>query len=201
MTTSIHEVVGRLVSKDVQRTDSRFEQEKRRLLEELEEVGLDVLAIHEAGHEHYYFEVGARNITYEPPVVLFRRDNYERPFKRQLAGVRISPPYEKPSNMDDLTWLFKLAKGCAAGGVCCEKLTESRYRGDPRDRKLWIDICIAHYGLSWPKEKIDAFANADWEKAKETVSEELKSEDLKIKIQTRAKEVKHRLFPWLHVHE
>ena len=50
----IEKVVGRKVSQYVRDTDGRYERERGLLLDDLDEVGLDILAVHEAAHEHYF---------------------------------------------------------------------------------------------------------------------------------------------------
>jgi hypothetical protein len=77
----IEKIVGRKVSQNVKDSDGRYERERNLLLAELDEVGLDVLAAHEAAHEHYFYLSGKVKLEFEPPVVLFRKNN-PMPFKK-----------------------------------------------------------------------------------------------------------------------
>src|SRR5260370_12777490 len=109
----IDKIIGRDVSENVQRTDSRYESERDLLLADLSEKGiLDAIAIHETGHEHYYRDAGAYGFEFVPPVVLFRKyDSY--PFKRQLARIAVGGYVH---NKEDKDWFLKLPKGYSHGG-------------------------------------------------------------------------------------
>src|SRR5258706_11121349 len=86
----IEKIIGGHISDNVKTTDGRYEAERKLLLEELSEDGfIDAVAIHEAGHEHYYVEAGCSDFTFAPPIILFRRDNTAKPFKRQIASIRV----------------------------------------------------------------------------------------------------------------
>jgi hypothetical protein len=137
-------VIGGHISDNVKKTDSRYEAERKLLLEELSEEGfMDAVAIHEAGHEHYYTEAGGSGLTFDPTIILFRRDNMMRPFNRQIASVKVG---KFNTNQREPDWLLKVAKGYAAGGECSSRLpTRCRYRGDRTDRELWGDACTAAY--------------------------------------------------------
>src|SRR5258708_5070502 len=102
-------VIGGHISDKVKKTDSRDETERKLLLEELSEEGfMDAVAIHEAGHEHYYTEAGGSGFTFEPTIILFRRDNMVRPFKRQIASIKVG---KFNTNEQEPDWLMKVAKG------------------------------------------------------------------------------------------
>ena len=60
----IDKIICRDVHPNVQATDSRFELRKTELLAELMEPGaLETIAIHEAGHEHYYKLAGGYDFS------------------------------------------------------------------------------------------------------------------------------------------
>jgi len=193
----IDKIIGRDVSDDVKRTDSRYEVERNLLVSELSEDGfLDAVAIHEAGHEHYYTKAGGSDFKFDTPVILFRRDNAVKPFKMQIACIRVG---KYNTNQQESNWLLKLAKGYAAGGECSIRLpTSHRYRGDKTDRSLWDEACHAAYLESpLPRNQVDALAESMWKEAKKTVSDELIASDaLKTEIINRSKWVKVQLFPW-----
>lgn len=191
----IENIVGREVSQYVKNTDSRYEHERNLLLDELDEVGLDVLAVHEAAHEHYFYLSGKVVLEFEPPVVRFHKDN-PRPFKKQLAGVRPLSWEPFPEDTESI-WLLKTAKALAAGGVACAKVTNSRFRGDKDDRCRWNKACTAAYqGRKTPTE-IDSIAEKLWNQAKDGVGHEFTNENLKAQIQKRGREIMPHLFPWL----
>ena len=104
----IDKVIGREVHKDVQNTDSRYGMQRKFLLDDLFEDGiLDAIAIHEAGHEHYYLNAGAYGLEFIPPVILFRK-YHSYPFKRQLARIKVGG-YAK--NKDDKDCLPETREG------------------------------------------------------------------------------------------
>jgi hypothetical protein len=194
----LDKIIGGHISNKVKQTDSRYEQERKFLLDELSEVGfIDAVAIHEAGHEHYYIEAGCSDLRFAPPIILFRKNNIAKPFKRQIASIKVSKP---KLNQKDPLWLLKVAKGYAAGGECSSRLPILyRYRRDAEDRRLWGEACDAPYrdDLSLSKKDIDALAESLWKEAQAKVRDELIASDvLKAKIVNRAKEIKIQLFPW-----
>jgi len=191
----IEKIVGREVSQNVKDTDSRYERERDLLLDELDEVGLSVLAVHEAAHEHYFYLSGKVVLKFVPPVVRFRKDK-PKPFKKQLAGVHLRSwePFPEDS---EFIWLLKTAKALAAGGTACAEITTSRFRGDKNDRCRWNKTCAAAYkGRKTPTE-IESIAEELWSRAKEKVGLEFTNEDLKAQIRKRGQEIMPHLFPWL----
>jgi hypothetical protein len=104
---AIEKIIGGKVSRYAKDTDSRYESERNLLLDELDEVGLDVLAVHEAAHEHYFYLSGKVTLEFEPPVVLFRRDN-PKPFKKQLAAVQLRSwePFPEDAESESI-WFSK----------------------------------------------------------------------------------------------
>jgi hypothetical protein len=194
----IDKIIGGHISDNVKRTDSRYEAERKLLLEELSEAGfIDAVAIHEAGHEHYYAEAGGSDFTFAPTIILFRRDNMVKPFKKQIASIKVG---KYNTNHQEPDWLLKVAKGYAAGGECSSRLpTLCRYRGDTTDRRLWGEACDAAYRdePSLSKKDIEALAESMWKEAQTTVRTELVASDaLKAEIINRAKEITVQLFPW-----
>jgi hypothetical protein len=194
----IDKIIGRDVPECVQKTDSRYETERKLLLADLSEEGfIDAVAIHEAGHEHYYIKAGCSDLTFVPPIILFQRDNITRPFKREIASIKVGT---FNMNQEESDWLLKVAKGYAAGGECSSRLpTLYRYRGDKTDRGLWGKACEAAYRneSSLSKKDIDAIAESKWKEAQDKVRDELVASDsLKAEIINRAKEVRVQLFPW-----
>jgi hypothetical protein len=176
----IDSIIGRQVSQNVRDTDSRYERERNLLLDELDEVGLDVLAVHEAAHEHYFYLSGKVVLEFEPPVVLFRKDDL-KPFKKQLAAVRLRTWEHFPEDPKPV-WLLKTAKALGAGGVACAKTTTSRFRGDRDDRCRWNKACAAAYeGRKTPAEA-DSIAEELWNRAKGEVELEFADEGLKMQI-------------------
>src|SRR5882762_9569037 len=135
-------IIGGHISDNVKQTDSRYEVERNLLLSELSREGfLDAVAIHEAGHEYYYTKAGGRDFEFAPPIILFRRDNMAKPFKMQIACIKVG---KFNANQLEPDWLLKVAKGYAAGGECSSRLpTLYRYRGDKTDRLLWDETCHA----------------------------------------------------------
>src|SRR6267143_240222 len=104
----IDKIIGRDASENVKQTDSTYEVGRNSLLADLSESDiLETVAIHEAGHEHYYAEAGAHGFTFVPPVILFR-PKAANPFKKQIARIAIGG-YDDRSSEDD-KWLLKLAK-------------------------------------------------------------------------------------------
>jgi hypothetical protein len=191
----IDKIIGRDVSENVKQTDSRYEVERNLLLSELSEEGfMDAVAIHEAGHEHYYTKAGASDFKFVPPVILFR-PTMTKPFKKQIACIKVG---KYNTNQQEPDWLLKLAKGYAAGGECSSRLpTLCRYRGDRTDRPLLNEACHAEYRESLSKGDIDAIAESMWKDAQIEVRKELAvSDPMKAEIISRAKEVKVQLFPW-----
>jgi hypothetical protein len=191
---NIEKIVGREVSQYVKDTDSRYEIERNLLLDELDEVGLDVLAVHEAAHDHYFYLSGKVVLDFEPPVVRYRKDNL-KPFKKQLAGVRLRSWENFPEDPEP-TWLLKTARALAAGGAACAKITTSRFRGDKDDRCRWNKVCAAAYKGKKTSTEIDSIAEKLWSRAKEEVELEFTNEDLKAQIQKRGQEIMQDLFPW-----
>src|SRR5260370_26000176 len=109
----IDKIIGRNVSENVKQTDSRYEVERNSLLADLSENGIvETVAIHEAGHEHYYVEAGAHGFTFVPPVILFR-PKAANPFKKHIARIAIGGYDERSREADQ--WLLKLPKGYPAG--------------------------------------------------------------------------------------
>lgn len=196
--SEIDKIIGRNVSENVQRTDSRYESERNRLVADLSEKGiLDAIAIHEAGHEHYYRNAGGYGFEFVPPVVLLRKsDSY--PFKRQLARIAVGG---YTHNKEDKDWFLKLAKGYAAGGVCSSSLSSSRrYLGDKADRKRWDEMCTdCHKSEEMTEEKLKEIADATWRAAQIEIRKEIENPTLKFAILKRAAEIKPLLFPWLPV--
>jgi hypothetical protein len=193
----IDKIIGRKVSDYVKQMDSRYESERNLLLADLSEKGiLDAVAIHEAGHEHYYAEAGGYGFDFDPPVILFRKDN-PRPFKKQLARITVGG-YNH--DKEDKDWFLKLAKGYAAGGECSGNLSASRYRGDKSDRWRWDEMCADCYkSESITKERLREIADEKWNAAQIQVRKELESPTLRSLILTRADKIKPQLFPWLLV--
>ena len=191
----IENIVGREVSQNVKDTDSRYESERNLLLDELDEVGPDVLAVHEAAHEHYFYLSGKVVLEFEPPVVRFRRDN-PRPFKKQLAGVRLRSWEPFPEDSESI-WLLKTAKALAAGGTACAKITTSPFRGDKDDRCRWNEACAAAYKARKTPPEIDSIAEEFWTRAKQEVGLEFTNEGLKAQIRKRGQEIMPHLFPWI----
>jgi hypothetical protein len=190
-------IVGGHISDTVKETDSRYEAERKLLLKELSEEGfMDAVAIHEAGHAHYYTEAGGSEFQFFPPIILFRRDNTRKPFKKQTACIKVG---KFSPNQADPIWLLKVAKGYAAGGECSIRLPAlCRYRGDTTDRPLWDEACRAAYReSSLPTTQINALAESMWKDAQKKVRAELIASDaLQAQIINRAKEIKVQLFPW-----
>jgi hypothetical protein len=194
----IDKIIGGHISDIVKQTDSRYEVERNLLLSELSQEGfLDAVAIHEAGHEYYYTEAGASDFTFAPPKILFRPDNVAKPFKMQIASIKVG---KYNPNQQEPDWFLKVAKGYAAGGECSIRLPALyRYRGDKPDRQLWGEACNAAYcnESSLSKNDIDCRAESMWKDAQGKVRDELIASDaLKAEIINRGKEVKVQLFPW-----
>jgi hypothetical protein len=196
--TEIDKIIGRCVSDDVKRTDSRYDAERKLLLADLSENGIfETVAIHEAGHEHYYAEAGGYGFTFVPPVILFRPDAWN-PFKKQIARIAIGA-YNDHSGEDD-GWLLKLAKGYAAGGECSNSLSSRRYRGDKSDRERWDDQCAdCHKSQLMTKDQLKDIADKKWDAAQLEIRKELENSTLKLTILNRADKIKPLLFPWLLV--
>ena len=195
----IDKIIGRDVSEYVQKTDSRYDVERKRLLADLSEDGIfETVAIHEAGHEYYYAAAGGYGFTFVPPVILFR-PNAKNPFKKQIARIAIGGYNDRSS--EDGTWLLKLAKGYAAGGECSISLPSSRhYRAENSDRKRWDEMCAeCHKSEPMTEEKLKEIADAVWNAAQLEVRKELENPTLRLTILNRADEIKPRLFPWLLV--
>jgi len=191
----IEKIVGREVSQYVKDTDGRYEIERNLLLDELDEVGLEVLAVHEAAHEHYFYLSGKVVLEFEAPVVRFRKEN-QRPFKKELAGVQLRSWKPFPEDPESI-WLLKTAKALTAGGAACAKITTSRFRGDKNDRCRWNEACAAAYAGKKTTTEIDSIAEELWGRAKEEVEFEFTKEDLKAQIRKRGQEIMPYLFPWL----
>jgi hypothetical protein len=186
-------IIGREVSDNVQRTDSRFGVELNRLIDELSEPGMfETVAIHEAGHEHYYLLAGGSDIEFIPPVVRFYRDR-PRPFNRQMAALKV----HKCSPTLDPDWFSQLAKGYVAGGECSVRFPALRRRRDGADLKAWNETCMEGYKGLFPAE-IDNIAKKKWAEAQEEVRGELDDRALEEKIRRRAAEITPLLFSWLH---
>ncbi len=192
----IEKVVGRKVSQYVRDTDGRYERERGLLLDDLDEVGLDILAVHEAAHEHYFHLSGKVILDFEPPVVLFRKDNTNRPFKRQLAAVQLRSWEPFPEDPESV-WLLKTAKALAAGGVACAKATTSRFRGEKDDRRRWNAACAGAYKERKTPSENNAIAEELWNRAKGDVELEFENEGWKAQIRKRGQEIMPDLFPWL----
>jgi hypothetical protein len=195
----VDKIIGRDVSEYVQKTDSRYDVERKRLLADLSENGiLETVAIHEAGHEYYYAIAGGYDFTFVPPLILFRR-NAKNPFERQIARIAVGA--YKDRSKEDHGWFLKLAKGYAAGGECSVSLPlVLRYRGDGADRKRWDEMCAdCHKNNTMTKDKLKEIADETWGAAQIEVRKELENPGLKIAIRNRASEIKPLLFPWLFV--
>ena len=193
----IDKIIGGHISDNVKETDSRYEVERNLLLSELSRKGfLGAVAIHEAGHEHYYTEAGGGDFRFVPPIILFRPDNMVKPFKMQIACIKVG---KFNANQQESDWLLQVAKGYAAGGECSSRLpTLYRYRADRTDRLLWDEACHAAYReSSLPRTQIGALADSIWKDAQKKVGDELVASDtLKAEIINRAKEITVQLFPW-----
>lgn len=191
----IEEIIGRCVPTTVQQTDSRFYKERNLLLTELMEPGsLETIALHEAGHEHYYELAGGIDFTFIPPVVLFRRENNFKPFKKQTARIKVGDYIDRSA--EDADWFLKLAKGYAAGGESSEKFSPTRLRGDRSDFNNWHKMCTCTHETCTSAE-VDEIADRTWKEAQDAVREELKDSGLELKIRNRATEIMPILFPWL----
>jgi len=187
-------IIGRDVSDNVQRTDSRFADEMNWLLDELSEPGIfETVAIHEAGHEHYYLLAGGSGIEFIPPVVRFYRDRVMKPFGRQMAAIKVHKYLPTESDPD---WYSKLAKGFAAGGECSVRFPVLRRRRDGADFKAWTETCAEGY-KGMPPAEIDQIAKKMWIDAQTVVRDELNDDVLEEKIRRRATEITPQLFPWL----
>ena len=176
------------------RSHPKFLKEMTDLLSRLSKPEyLDLFAKHEAGHEHYFREASVTRFEYIPPLISYREANEEEPFLGQWARIK-TLDYKQP---EDDGWLFKLAKGYAAGGECSRRLTTTDYAGDTIDRKLWDEMCADCYKDSTlAKPEVDAIADDLWVKAQKTVGKELESEELKSRIRKRAREITPLLYPW-----
>jgi hypothetical protein len=193
----IDKIIGRKVSDNVKQTDSRYDVERKRLLADLSENGIfETVAIHEAGHEHYYAEAGAYGFAFVPPVILFQ-PNEANPFKKQIARIAIGG-YNDHSRDDKQ--LLKVAKGYAAGGEYSGSLSPRQHRGDRSDRRRWYEMCAGwHSAVSITKKKLKEIADEKWSTAQIEVRKELENRALKRMILNRADEIKPLLFPWLLV--
>ncbi len=145
------------------RSHPKFLEEMTDLLSRLSKPEyLDLFAKHEAGHEYYFREAGVTRFEYVPPLITYTEANKEKPFLGQWARIK-TLDYKQPEGDD---WLFKLAKGYAAGGECSRRLTTTDYAGDTIDRKLWGEMCADCYKDSTlTKEEVDAIADDLWDKA------------------------------------
>jgi hypothetical protein len=195
----IVKIIGRLVPATVQQTDTRFEVERNRLLDELMEPGaFETVALHEAGHEHYYKQAGGYDFTFVPPVVLFRRDNISKPFKKQTARIIVGDYLDRSAV--DAEWFLKLAKGYAAGGETSRKLSPTRDRGEQSDLTNWNEMCADIY-KTYSSPEVNDIAKRTWNDAQKAVRDELNDATLELTIRNRAKEIMPLLFPWLYAHD
>jgi hypothetical protein len=180
------------VPKDLR--DSDFQKEVKDLARRLLRWEmLELVAIHEAGHEMCYRKAGFADFKYVPPTVIYRPENKEKPFDGQIARI-IPENYTKPDHDD---WFLDLAKGYAAGGECSRRLTTTDYGGDTYDRTMWNDMCANYYKDSGLDQKqIEAIANDMWGKAQKAVGKDLESVRFRVQVHYKAKEITPQLFPW-----
>jgi len=156
---------------------------------------LEMFAIHEYGHEHYFHEAGSSSFEYVPPFIAYDENSKDNPFPRQWAQIKMLD-YTQPEGED---WLLKLAKGYAAGGECTLAFTTADDSGAKFDRECWYEMCRDCYkdDLSCTKEEIEAIAEETWTKARTAVRLELKHKALEVKIRAGAKKIMPQLFPWI----
>jgi hypothetical protein len=154
---------------------------------------LDLFSIHEAGHEIYFRKAGVTSFFFQPPRIVYRKDNREKPFSGQWAIIRIRE-WVSPGGDD---WLLKLARGYAAGGKCSVRLTTTDYAGDTIDRQLFEDTYIT----AFPGVNVDDAMKKDiekmWQDAQDDVKRDLNEHELQHKVLAKAQEIKPQLFPWL----
>jgi len=172
--------------------DPRCQLETDELVQLLSTPGmLEVLAIHEAGHEIYYIRAGCTIRGFESPKIIYD-EKREDPFTQQRVGTLLGA-WTQPEGDD---WLLKLARGYAAGGRCSIRLTTTDYAGDTIDRKLFGELYISCF----PGEIVDKKAiDKMWSDAQKDVSKDLDDECFQAQIRARAREIKPQLFPWCSI--
>jgi len=150
---------------------------------------LELLAIHEAGHEIYYLRAGCRILGFESPRIIYSKQN-ENPFFQQRTRTLLGSQFQPQG--DD--WLLELARGYAAGGRCSIRLTTTDYAGDTIDRKLFNEMYISCH----PDEIVD-IRDIDkmWSDAQKDVNKDLDDECFQAQVRARAREIMPQLFPWL----
>ena len=179
---------------DELRTHPKCQEELDDLVSTLRQPAyLDLFSIHEAGHEIYFRKAGVTHFFFQPPRIVYRKDNREKPFLGQWAIIRIRE-YACPGGDD---WLLKLARGYAAGGRCSMQLTSTDYAGDTIDRQLFEETYIA----AFPGVNVDDAMKKDiekmWQDAKDDVNRDLNEYELQREVRAKAQEIKPQLFPWL----
>jgi len=172
--------------------DPRCQREANALIQLLLTPGmLELLAIHEAGHEIYYRRAGCDDLYFISPRITYNEKN-ENPFAQQKAAIKVGN-WHQPEGDD---WLLRLARGYAAGGRCSMRLTTTDYAGDTNDRENFKETYVSAYPGIVVDEK---GMNEMWLQAQKDVNNDLNDESFQAQVRAKAGEIMPQLFPWLSV--
>jgi hypothetical protein len=180
---------------DAQWIDPDCQSECDLLVRDLMRPGvMEMFALHEAAHEIYYREAGVPSFSFESPRITHTQ---ETGFSFQRARIRLGPGWTQPEG----DWLFKLAKGYAAGGQASLKIPDPSIAtaGDENDRSEWGNFYATRF--SEPRdEAMERKIKKMWEDAQKEVSNELDRESTQ-RVQQKANEIMPLLYPWLATHQ
>jgi hypothetical protein len=150
----------------------------------LNEVEIDAVCVHEAGHEIYFQEAGFDKCDRNGPRIIYK------PPSLISSAASVTP--RKPKIIAPLTaeWLFLTAKACAAGGVYSRLLMPcSKRGGDGED--------IERLQLIYRTAQVPLLEET-WKHAQDIVKKELEGSLARQKFAwTRANEIKNELFGYL----
>jgi len=155
---------------DEEKATEKFQSAYKDMLAQLTASGfIPVLCAHEAGHAIYFTLAGMKN--FEPLPARIRWDSEINDYKGYLAAIQVLdlPPWTPGEFWN---WLFKIARGHAAGGVIARKFMPSSDGGDKDDKERFIKLCDEIQKAD-PKVRIDS--EDLWKKAQDSIVEELKN--------------------------
>ena len=154
---------------DEQKATQKFKSAYNEMLAQLTAPGFaPVLCAHEFAHLIYFGQLG--EIKYEPQAARLRYDPAIDDYVGSLAAIQfLDMPMWTEGKFHE--WLYKVAKGHAAGGVVARKLMPTSDGGDADDKDRFKKLCDKFN--EDPKVKVDF--DYWWKLAQETIAQELEN--------------------------
>lgn len=165
---------------DEQKNTEKFKSAYQDLLAQLSVPGfIPVLCAHEAAHAIYFTLAGMKQFETIPPTIKF--DPVANDYTGHLAAIQI---LDIPKWTEGLfgEWLFKIARGHAAGGVVARQLMPSSDGGDDGDRDRFKDICDEF------NKDPNVHINFEyvWKQAQDSIVQELENQEVIAAIEKEA---------------